>query len=304
MGLKKNKGLLITIVCLFIVIVVLIGIITYLFFFTDIFKSNKQLFFGYTSQIIQFEDGFINNNLRKYFQKKKSTSYENSGDIKFEVTVPELENKLKLANNFNISFSGKIDESNSKAEREITLNYSDDVNFPLIYRKNDQITGIQTNYIGKDFVAIRNDELLTGYEELSKFTQMQEIEITNEEMQNLKTTYFDNMFNQIDDSKFSKVTEGELTGYKLTLTGEEFKNILVQILNTLKTDTDIILKINSILENIGANQQIDEDFIVEMIDNINNDLELHNNVEMTVFTSNRKVTRIDLRNREWYNIHK
>ena len=261
MGQKKNKGLLIAIIVILVIIILLVGVMAYLYIFTDIFKSNKQLFFKYTSQIVQNEDGFIDNQLIQYFEKKKSTSYENSGEITFEVSIPNMEDDLELANNFNITFSGKEDPSNVKSEKEIRVNYSDNVNFPLIYRKTNNITGIQTEYIGSNFVAVKNDEEVSGLEDINHILQLQNLEFSNEEIQNLKTTYFDNILNQLDDNKFSTLTEGDLTGYRLTLTGEELKNVLVQILNVLKTDENTMHKLNEILGSVDSASQLDTDSI-------------------------------------------
>lgn len=293
MGQKKNKGLLITIIVLLVVILLLVGVMAYLYIFTDILKSNKQLFFKYTSQIVQNEDGFINNQLMQYFQKKKSTSYENSGNISFNITIPNLEKKLELTNNLNISFSGKVDANNMKQEREISVNYSDNVNFPLTYRKTSDMTGIQTKYIGSNFVAVRNDEELSGSGELNRLLEFKNIEFSNEEIQNLKTTYFDNILNNLDDGKFSKITDGDLTGYKLTLSGEEFKNILVQILDLLKTDENTINKINEILNGLGTSSELHVEKLETIIQNIN-DLEINNNIEFAVYEKEGILTRIDI----------
>lgn len=288
---KKNKGLRITIVILLIIILLLVGGIAYLYFFTDMFKSNKQLFFKYTSQIVQSENGFIDNQLVQYFQKKNSTSYENNGEITFEVAIPNIEDDLELANNFNITFTGKEDPTNSKSEKEISLNYSDSVKFPLTYRKTNTITGIQTQYIGSSFVSVRNDEELSGLEDINNLLKLQNLEFSNEEVRNLKTTYFDNILNTLDDSKFSTLTEGNLTGYRLTLTGEELKNTLVQILNALKADTNTTHKLNEILQGVGINSEIDEDSIDDLIESINNS-EWNQDIEMTVYAVGGNLSKV------------
>ena len=290
---KKSKGLLITIIVILMIIILLIGIIAYLYFFTDMFKSNKQLFFKYTSQIVQNEDGFIGNQLRQYFQKKNSTSYENSGEMTFEVSIPNMEEDLEMANNFNITYTGKENPNNSKSEKEISINYSDSVNIPLTYRKTNNITGIQTQYIGSSFVAVKNDEEISGLEDINNLLKLQNLEFSNEEIQNLKTTYFDNILNVLDDSKFSTLTEGDLTGYKLTLTGEEFKNGLVQILNVLKTDTNTMYKLNDILQGVGMDILLDEDSIDDIIESVN-DLEISDNIEMTVYATGGSLSRVDI----------
>ncbi len=293
MGQKKSKSLLITVIILLVIILLLVGVVAYLYFFTDMFKSNKQLFFKYTSQIVQSEDGFIDNQLMQYFQKKSSTSYENNGEITFDVSIPNMEDDLELANNFNITFSGKEVPNDSKSEKEISLNYSDSVNFPLTYRKTNTVTGIQTQYIGSSFVAVRNDEEISGLEDINNILKLQNVEFSDEEIQNLKTTYFDNILNTLDDNKFSTLTEGDLTGYRLTLTGEELKNTLIQILNVLKTDANTTHKLNEILQGIGTNTQLNEDSIDDVIESIN-EWELNNDIEMTVYATGGNLSRMDV----------
>ena len=288
---KKSKGLQIAIIIVLIIILLLVGVIAYLYFFTDIFKSNKQLFFQYTSQIVQSEDGFIGTQLRQYFQKKDSTSYENNGEITFEVSIPNMEDNLELANNFNITFTGKENPSNTKSEKEISVNYSDSVNFPLTYRKTNTVTGIQTQYIGSSFVAVRNDEEISELGDINNLLKLQNLEFSNEEIQKLKTTYFDNILNTLDDSKFSTLTEGNLVGYRLTLTGEELKNVLVQIFNALKTDTDTIHKLNALLEGMGSDTKLNDNFIDDVIENIN-DGEWNNGIEMTVYATGKNLSKV------------
>ena len=292
MNQKKNRGLLITIIILLVMIILLGGIIAYLYFFTDILKSNKQLFFEYSSQLIQTKEGFLEDNLIQYFQKRQSTSYENNGEVSFDISIPDLEEELETTNNSNITFSGKTDPSNSKSEQEISLNYSDSVNFPLTYRRNGNISGIQTQYIGNNYVAIKNDEELSGFDDINNIINMSNIQFSSEEIQNLKTTYFDNILNNLEESKFSKVTEENLTGYKLTLTGEEFKNVLSQILTTLKTDENTMNKIKVILDTFGSSLRMNSNSIDNLINDIN-DLELNDNIELTVYDSNRELQKID-----------
>ena len=290
---RKRRGLLISIIIILLIIILLLGAVAYLYFFMDMFKTSKQLFFEYTSQLIQSEGGFIDTQLIQYVQKKNNTSYENNGEITFDINLPNMEDEVELANNFNITFSGKSDPNNGKSEKEISLNYSDSVNFPLTYRKSNNMIGIQTQYVGNDFVAIKSEEELSGLEDINSLLKLQGLEFSSEEIQNLKTTYFDNILNVLDDSKFSTLTEDSLTGYKLTLTSEEFKNTLVQILNALKTDTNTTHKLNEILQGIGVDIQLNTDEIDNLIENIN-DLELNNNVEMTVYNEGGNLNRIDI----------
>ena len=293
MSQKKNRGLLIAII-ITVILIILVGIIAGLYFFTDIFINEKQAFLKYASQTIQKDKGFIESSLEKYIEKKQNTNYENNGNISFDISVPNLD--TDSVNTMNIEYSGKNDSINSKLEEEITINYSEDVNFPITLKKTSDIIGIQTDYIGSNFVAIKNDDNsgnIEGLESITNFmNNKQDVEFSEEEIKNLKATYLDNTLNNIDNNKFSKTTEGNLTGYKLTLTGEEFKNILVQVLQKLKEDTNTTSKINTILKNIINTVEFDTTTIDNLIENIN-DLELNNNVEFAVYKNGTKLSKID-----------
>lgn len=294
MGQKKKRGLVITILVLLIIILLLIAGIAYLYLFTDLLKTNKQLFFQYTAKLVQEQDGFIDNAVMQYFQRKQSSPYETSGDIALDISIPSIEDSLQIVNDFNITYSGKTDVSNAKSENEISINYSDSLKFPFTYRKTNTLTGIQTQYIGGNFVAVKNNEELSGFGDLNRFIKLQNFKFSIEELRNLKTTYFDNILNQLEDSKFSKLTEGELTGYRLTLTKEEFKNILVQMLEALRTDETTLNKINEIREILGISSQFDSGTIEDLLEIIQNDLEIGENIQLTVYQNGGNFNRIDI----------
>ena len=76
MGQKKRRGLLITILILLIIILLLIAGIAYLYLFTDLLKTNKQLFFQYTAKLVQEQDAFIDNAVMQYLQRKQSSPHK------------------------------------------------------------------------------------------------------------------------------------------------------------------------------------------------------------------------------------
>ena len=117
---SKNKGLKIAII---IVIFILVLGITFscLYFLTDLFKSNKELFFKYTAQIVQQENGFIGDGLKQYLDKKQNTPYEDNGNIDFDISLPDLGQNDDALDNFNISFSGKMNKPNAKNEQNINF---------------------------------------------------------------------------------------------------------------------------------------------------------------------------------------
>ena len=301
MNQKKNKGLKIAIIIISIIILILIATIVSIYFLTDVFRSNKESFFKYTSQLISQEDGFIDDTLKQYLEKKQNTPYEDNGSVDFDISIPDMGQDNETLNNFNISFSGKTDNTNIKNEQNIILNYSNDVNFPLYYKKVNDVQGIQTDRIGSKYIAIRDEEEiqaledfnleLNGLEETS--TLYNSIKNSDINLQNLKTTYFDNIFGQIQDDKFSKISEENTTGYKLTLSGDNLKNVLIQILENLKGDEETLNKLNELLGVEQSASKIRSTNIDSLINDVTNNQDT-GNLEITVYKSNGKVSKIDI----------
>jgi len=301
MNQKKNKGLKIAIIIISIIILILIATIVSIYFLTDVFRSNKESFFKYTSQLISQEDGFIDDTLKQYLEKKQNTPYEDNGSVDFDISIPDMGQDNETLNNFNISFSGKTDNTNIKNEQNIILNYSNDVNFPLYYKKVNDVQGIQTDRIGSKYIAIRDEEEiqaledfnleLNGLEETS--TLYNSIKNSDINLQNLKTTYFDNIFGQIQDDKFSKISEENTTGYKLTLSGDNLKIVLIQILENLKGDEETLNKLNELLGVEQSASKIRSTNIDSLINDVTNNQDT-GNLEITVYKSNGKVSKIDI----------
>ena len=294
---SKNKGLKIAII---IVIIILALGITFscLYFFTDLFKSNKELFFKYTAQIVQQENGFIGEGLKQYLDKKQNTPYEDNGNIDFDISLPDLGQNDDVLDNFNISFSGKMNKPNAKNEQNITLNYSNDVNFPFYYRKSNDMQGIQSEYIGTKYIAIKDGQELQGADNVDlsfvdTVASLQNLQIPYDQIQNLKTTYFDNIINQIENGKFSKISEENKVGYRLSLTGDELKNVLTQILETLKDDENTIDQLNALLGLQQSSSKIRTTDIDNLIEDLNN-AEV-GEIEITVYKNNGKVSGLEIK---------
>ena len=301
MNQKKNKGLKIAIIIIIIIILILVATIASLYFFTDLFRSNKEAFFKYTAQLIAQEDGFVDDSLTQYLEKKKNTPYEDNGNIDFDISIPDMGQDDDAINNFNIGFSGKVDNANTKIEENVSLNYSNDVNFPFYYRKVNDVQGIQTDNVGSKYIAIRDGEEIqslkdmeiniNGLEEITALYN--NIQISNEDIQNFKTTYFDNIFSQIQDNKFSKISEENSTGYKLTLSGDDLKDILTKVLETLREDEGTLDKLNQLLGLEQSASKIRSTTIDSLINDITNNSAI-GTLEVTVYKTNGKLSKIDI----------
>ena len=307
MNQKKNtKILLILIIIIVIIILAGVGILV---FATDIFKSDKEMFFKYMADIGDSKKGFIDDGLKQYFEKKNNTPYNDEGEFSINIlcdpnTLSEnLQKNVDSTNNFNISFSGQVDTANSKAAQNISLNYSNDVKFPINYKQIENKIGLQTKYVGSKFVAIETEKLNKFSEDLDdvesygemvdKLQKMGKVELTEDEKSHIKDTYITVINQQLEKDKFSKVKESDMSGYKLSLTGTDLQNVLVKLLETLKNDQTTVDKLNEYLKIQKNSAKITASQIDDAIKSIKDDTDFSDkNFEIAVYQKNRNVCKL------------
>ena len=307
---KNAKVLKILIITISIMILILIGVIAYLYFQTDMFKSNKTLFFKYIAQAGNEETGFIDSQTTQYFEKKENTPYTNSATFKADIKMDGEEEQLKAVNDFNISFQGKTNNPSKETEQEISLNYSSDVNFPITYKKIEDKLGIQTKYVGKNFVAIdtadtntMSNTIIESINQIKdafdKVDEAKGIEITEQEKEQIINRYTEVLMQSIGNEKFSKVEEASSTGYKLTLTLEDTKSIIIKLLETLKDDELALDKINQYAESLGAQDKAGKSEIEETIESLNEtEIEENQQFEITVYSKKGKLSKLKISTEE------
>ena len=298
MNQKKSTKILIILIVV-ILITILLGGFAFAYLATDIFRSEKDLFFKYITQIGDSENGFIDNQLKEYFEKRRNTPYNDEGNFSVNITAENGQEEFENINNFNITYSGQVDEANSKAEQNISINYSDEVNFPVTYKQIGNTLGLQTKYIGSKYIAVETDNLENTIGEDITVPEIginndEKANLTDEQKNNIKNTYMGVLNNNLGEEKFSKVKESELNGYKLTLTGEELKNILVQLLETLKNDQTTLDIINQHLGVKEASNKLETDDIDDLIESINDEEFDEQNIEITVYSKNGKTSKMKI----------
>ncbi len=247
--MRKKKNILIIVIISALVLIT--AIIASLYFFTDIFKSNRQMFVSELAQFMSVGEANVNP-LQSYFAKKENTPYENDGTFTVNV-VPDSE--LEKVDIPTVEFSGKSNKLQNQAEQNIEIQYSNDVKFPINYRQNGDIYGLQTDYVSKKYVAVENNNLKEFAEKLGvpdtseipdkiEFPNMNQFNFTEEEKAQLQKNYEPILQNITDDKiAITKTENGKL--YTLTLTVQDLKNIILQFLEILQKDNIILNKINA-----------------------------------------------------------
>lgn len=301
---KNNRIILIAIIIL--VILILLSGVAYIYFVTDMFKSNKELFFKYVIQMGNEEEGFIEAELKEYFEKQKNMSYLDEGSVSVNITTSNGQEQFENANNMNVTFDGQVDKINSQLIQNISLNYSDSVKFPFSYKQIGDTIGIQTSYIGSKYIASdknelqsmeiasisENETLIENSENFEKLQEFANVPLTTEDLQHIKDNYFNVLNQQLQESDFSKIEENDEKGYKLTLKGEALKNLMVKLLETLKNDQTTLDKLNEYIKIQKNSSKITTSSIDNLIEDINNNSELNEEaLEIVVYQAKGKTIR-------------
>ena len=308
-----------TIIIVLIIILILGGVFAYLYFGTDLLKTNGQLFFKYLGQVVDIQDGFIDSQLLEYSNKKYTGKYEDNGKFSVDINMSEMDSDMiQTLNDFNITYSGKIDNTARKNEQDISINYSSDVNFPLKYKYANETLGLQTDYVSSKYIGIENNNLKEFVEKFgvtdttdfpdtidffSKFTNQETVNLTDEEREQVINTYTGILEGKLGEKEFTKSEENGTTSYSVQITNQEMKDLMLTFLETLKNDQIMMPKMEEmfkeILDNVNMNQSTNEEItmqsvIQQMIDDMNDSEVQEGTNTITVSQIDKKLSAITL----------
>lgn len=314
-----RRNLFIAIIIALVILILVGGGIAFAYFFTDIFKSNKELFFKYIAKNSEITSYFEQDeSIKKYIEKQETTGYITQGNLKL------LDNfGIENIESTNISFTGSTDKLSKYTYRNVKLNYSDTENLSMEYVNMGDYYGIKIQDVLDYFLAFDNNNLQEfarklglSEEIIAKIPNKIEAEryeytnlFTEEEKQTLKQKYFEIINSNLTDEMFSKSKTSDTNIYTFTLTPDTARTILTKILNAVKEDELIIEKFKKIMIN-DAKMSDDEasGYITEakeLIDNLINDLngneteyseskvEEKQPVHINVYVNNKKLIKTE-----------
>ena len=308
MGKKSNKVFIIVLIILSLLIIAISLVMIYLK--TDLFKNEEQLFYKYAGQKLEAFDMLEEASIKEYFQKKQTTPHENEGKYTLSIQSNDFSNKeiIDKLDEISISFSGKTDPQNNKIEQNISLNYSDNVNFPIQYVQNKDIIGLISDPVVNKYVGIKNENLKELMQKLGasdttdipdKIGEMQEEQKTEEEIKQgeeeakkIKDTYLNIIKDNINEENYSKIKDGENVGYSLKLTYAEIKNIYIKILEQLKQDEIILSKISN--EETEISKEDFQNQVQELIDEAQDYEPEDQQLQINVYKSGEKSSLIEI----------
>ena len=273
----RSKKILIIVIIIIAILAISGGLLAYLFVATDTFKSDKELFAKYMSQNVETLQKLENSQtVQIYKNLANEDKYESNINIK--MTYSEGGEVSNPINNLAANLDIQKDAENEYFYADGQILFDEEEYLEAEVIKDKELYGMRFPDVAKQFVSIKEDENLenvannigidtitleTTMDIIDGTTQINEEMISQDELEELKEKYSniitEAIFNgTFSNSKKSMITYNDNTiktnAYTVSLTSEQVENLLVQILNNLKTETVIVENI----EDESFEEKIDE----------------------------------------------
>ena len=279
--MKKIQILIITLVA-----VLVLGCTTFavLYFATDVFKSDKELFYKNISQI-DLNELMDTMQATKYQERLKSEKFKNEGSVSIGVNIGE---EMSINERFN--YTSQVDNANKLADSSVTINKEGNDLLTINYLRNGDLYGLQFKDIVSQYIVLENNNLKEFAQKLGiqdvtnipdkinldEITKNQDIsleDINLEEIELIVNKYINIIIEQIPKENYSKVEDG----YKLIIDIKTLQNILIELLNNLKDDEQVFNLVNSIISTVDSSMKLDfeeyQEFFQEGIEELSNEIE-------------------------------
>ncbi len=274
----RNKKIL-TIVIVFIVVLCITGgVLAYLFLATSAFKSDKEMFLEYFSQNIQ-----MLNNMKSsgtYKQILDEETFESNTEIKVSNSRGgEISSPL---NDLSMAINMQKNNANRYSYTDAQLLFKDEEYLEVELIEDQDLSGIRFTDVVKQFITKREED------ETGKIPVSIEEIISEEEITSIKEKCVNIIKQELENATYSKIKNTMITynnntiktnAYTVTLTQDQVGNIILTILENLKTDEIILQKAEMFgITNLG--EEIDK-----LIDDLSDYENIHE-MQITVYEQN------------------
>lgn len=267
-----TKKIIFIIVPIIILIITVIAV-TVMYFTTDLFKSNEELFWKYFAQNESMINIIKNDKQLGQFKFKKDNSYEGNGKMSFSI-----EQGTGNIKKFDINTVSKHDAINDRNHTDVILKNGELNLFQVSLLRNKDIYGLKCAEVYQNYVGFQNVGLSQlaekygidnaknlpdsiGFQEYTKL-----LELTEEQKNHLISTYLPIIKKNINKEEYtqndsritidfselnSNIYTYDVTAHKINISGEKLKKILMDCANVLKSDTETLISISDILSAVG-----------------------------------------------------
>lgn len=270
-----KKKIIWGVIALIIIIAALMGI---LYFTTDMFKSPEQLFYKHLADNAGFLGKTTYLDAMKELKEEAEASSENAGEITAKVTGTDANAQQvgAVLEKGKITYNMKTVGAEKKMQGDITLNYNGKDIVTLNLLQNQEQYGIKIAEAYDKYISVENNNLKALFQKLgidatnlpNKIEMADYFELLNIDeatLKHIEKTYAETIKQNIPTESYSvekNVTfkfddmydSSDVTtnAYKVTLTEEQVKTVLIKILETLKSDDTtlnlIVSKYNAMMK--------------------------------------------------------
>ncbi len=257
------KKMQITIIAL--AIVLLLGCATFatLYFATDIFKSDKEMFYKYISQI-RIGDIIATDEYSRYQERVKNENNTNKGNVSINV---KGNNEEVINEEFDFETKSKPGENFASAK--INMKQNDEKKLTIDYLRNEDLYGLRFEDLIKQYIVLENNNLkefaqklgIENTDNIPNKLEIQDKGVMSEEEQKaieqIFTKYINLAIEQVPNENYSKIKNESITfdnkeinadGYQVEISKNLLKEILINILNTMKEDEEAYNLLNKLSE--------------------------------------------------------
>ena len=257
------KKMQITIIAL--AIVLLLGCATFatLYFATDIFKSDKEMFYKYISQI-RIGDIIATDEYSRYQERVKNENNTNKGNVSINV---KGNNEEVINEEFDFETKSKPGENFASAK--INIKQNDEKKLTIDYLRNEDLYGLRFEDLIKQYIVLENNNLkefaqklgIENTDNIPNKLEIQDKGVMSEEEQKaieqIFTKYINLAIEQVPNENYSKIKNESITfdnkeinadGYQVEISKNLLKEILINILNTMKEDEEAYNLLNKLSE--------------------------------------------------------
>ena len=279
--MKNKKVLIIVIIIIIAMLCIGGGVFAYLFLATDTFKSDKELFAKYISQNTQELQMLMDSQtIKTYKSLQNEKKYESNTNIK--MTYSEGGEVSNPINNLAAKVETQKDTEDEYFYVDGQILFNDEEYLESEIINDKEIYGIRFSDVARQFVSAKDDENLdkiasdigTDTATLQKIMDIingtQDIAdefIIQEDRDSLKEKYTNMIIETVLNGTFSSNRKCMITynnntvkakAYTVTISSEQVEKLIIQVLNSLKTESAITKNIG----NISYEDKIDEEIRV------------------------------------------
>lgn len=253
----RKKAIIIAVVIIILVIGLAAGGF-YVYIATDLLKPNETLFFKYMGKALEDLKYVENKQMSEIATLKQEMPYELEANISSEVESDDNSINTSMLEKLKVGVEAKVDKPEEKAYTKVRLSQDTEDLFSFEYANSNQIYALKSDEIVTAFLGIENDNLKVLAQKMGlsdnanipntiKPIEISQIlSITEEEKQYIRETYLSVLMENIANEKFTKeknlaISRNEViyntTAYRLSLNGEELKQLEIALMQTLKEDS-------------------------------------------------------------------